>query len=78
MEFNIVNYTPNRFNILISTIAFLVLSIILFSSVSAFNPNATKYELIKFWGSKGTGNGQFNRPHDLDFSNDEKDSVFCR
>ena len=43
-----------------------------------FNPNATKYEVIKVWGSKGAGNGQFNRPHDLDFSNDEKDSIFCR
>ena len=42
------------------------------SSTYAFNPNATKYELFKIWGSKGTKDGQFNRPHDLDFSNDEK------
>ena len=34
--------------------------------------------VIKVWGSKGAGNGQFNRPHDLDFSTDEKDSIFCR
>lgn len=34
--------------------------------------NATKYELIKKWGSEGKGDGQFQRPHDLDFSPDEK------
>ena len=34
--------------------------------------NATKYELIKTWGSEGKGEGQFQRPHDLDFSPDEK------
>ncbi len=34
--------------------------------------NATKYEVVKVWGSKGTKDGQFQRPHDLDFSNDEK------
>lgn len=43
-----------------------------FCVVNAFDPNATKYELIKIWGSKGVGDGQFKRPHDLDFSNDEK------
>jgi tripartite motif-containing protein 71 len=42
-------------------------------TIYGYNPNATKYEVIKIWGSKGAGNGQFNRPHDLDFSNDEKD-----
>ena len=73
MEFNIVNYEPNRFNTsLIPAIVFLMLFIIHFSAVSAFDPNATKYDLIKIWGSKGTGNGQFNRPHDLDFSPSEK------
>ena len=41
-------------------------------STYGFDPNATKYGLVKTWGSKGTGDGQFNRPHDLDFSNDEK------
>jgi DNA-binding beta-propeller fold protein YncE len=34
--------------------------------------NATKYEVVKVWGSKGTADGQFKRPHDLDFSSDEK------
>src|SRR5262245_52930960 len=59
-------------------ISILALGCILFLfsiqfSTYGFKPNATKYEVMKVWGSKGTGNGQFQRPHDLDFSNDEKD-----
>lgn len=42
------------------------------SSSSHSFQNSTKYEVVKIWGSKGTGDGQFKRPHDLDFSNDEK------
>jgi tripartite motif-containing protein 71 len=30
--------------------------------------NATTYELIREWGSEGDDDGQFVRPHDLDFS----------
>jgi tripartite motif-containing protein 71 len=30
--------------------------------------NATEYELINEWGSEGDDDGQFVRPHDLDFS----------
>ena len=30
--------------------------------------NATQYEFIKKWGGEGEGEGQFKRPHDLDFS----------
>ena len=47
-------------------------SIILLSTVNAFDPNSTKYVFVKKWGSKGIGDGQFQRPHDLDFSPDEK------
>ena len=42
-----------------------------FSYVTAFQ-NATVYEFYKKWGSEGKGDGQFQRPHDLDFSPDEK------
>ncbi len=42
-----------------------------FSYASAFQ-NATVYEFYKKWGSEGKGDGQFQRPHDLDFSPDEK------
>jgi DNA-binding beta-propeller fold protein YncE len=30
--------------------------------------NATEYELVNEWGSEGDNEGQFVRPHDLDFS----------
>ena len=30
--------------------------------------NATEYELVNEWGSEGDDDGQFVRPHDLDFS----------
>jgi len=30
------------------------------------------YTFVKKWGGKGTGDGKFMRPHDLDFSPDEK------
>ena len=33
---------------------------------------ATTYEFVKKWGSKGTGDGQFQRVHDLDFDPTEK------
>jgi len=41
------------------------------NSLDSFQ-NSTKYEVVKVWGSKGTGDGQFQRPHDLDFSPDDK------
>ena len=40
-------------------------------SLSNFK-TATKYEFVKKWGSKGTGDGQFQRVHDLDFDPTEK------
>jgi DNA-binding beta-propeller fold protein YncE len=42
-----------------------------FSYVTGFQ-NATVYEFYKKWGSEGKDDGQFQRPHDLDFSPDEK------
>jgi DNA-binding beta-propeller fold protein YncE len=42
-----------------------------FSYVGAFQ-NATEYEFYQKWGTEGRGDGQFQRPHDLDFSPDEK------
>lgn len=33
--------------------------------------NATKYDLIKKWGKEGSGEGEFNRIHDLDFNPNE-------
>jgi DNA-binding beta-propeller fold protein YncE len=42
------------------------------SSVSAFDPRATDYVFVKKWGSHGTGDGQFQRVHDLAFDPLEK------
>jgi DNA-binding beta-propeller fold protein YncE len=44
---------------------------ITYSNVFAFE-NATVYKFVKKWGEEGKGDGQFQRPHDLDFSPDEK------
>jgi DNA-binding beta-propeller fold protein YncE len=36
------------------------------------NKNKENYTFVTEWGSKGTANGQFLRPHDLEFSNEYK------
>lgn len=40
------------------------------STLKSFQ-NATKYELVNEWGKEGNGDGQFIRPHDMDFSPSE-------
>jgi tripartite motif-containing protein 71 len=60
----------------------LLILVIINISISLFiallNPstyafqNATEYNFSNKWGSEGKGDGQFQRPHDLDFSPDEK------
>jgi tripartite motif-containing protein 71 len=56
---------------LILGIVSLFLYLVLNSSVFAFDPNATKYVFVKKWGSRGTGDGQFHRIHDIDFNPSE-------
>ena len=41
-----------------------------YHSVYAFE-NATYYKFIKKWGGAGSEDGQFLRPHDLDFNKEE-------
>src|ERR671910_488932 len=58
------------------TVLFVVLAVVVVAvnthlSVYAFE-KATEYKFIKKWGGAGSGDGQFLRPHDLDFSPDEK------
>jgi len=53
------------------TIGLFFISIFISSSVAGLDPNANKYTLIKKWGSEGSGNGQFQRIHDLDFDPSE-------
>jgi DNA-binding beta-propeller fold protein YncE len=57
---------------LLVIIGLLFLSIMYFSTVSAFSPQSKEYVFVKKWGSEGTGDGQFQRPHDLDFDPSEK------
>ena len=64
----------------VSTLLFLTLTTISFnfnvvkassnetSSVSNSFANTTQYEIVKKWGGEGEEDGQFKRPHDLDFS----------
>jgi tripartite motif-containing protein 71 len=44
------------------------------SNIATINTfeNATDYKFVKKWGGAGSADGQFLRPHDLDFSPDEK------
>src|SRR6266540_3033621 len=75
MMTNNINRSTNRYTYLsiglLITLSLLILSVILYSSVSAFDPNATKYVFVKKWGSRGTGDGQFLRIHDIDFNPSE-------
>jgi DNA-binding beta-propeller fold protein YncE len=57
---------------LLVIIGLLFLSMMYFSAVSAFSPQSKEYVFVKKWGSEGTGDGQFRRPHDLDFDPSEK------
>jgi tripartite motif-containing protein 71 len=41
------------------------------ASMNSSLANATDYDLIREWGSEGESDGQFVRPHDLDFSPSE-------
>jgi DNA-binding beta-propeller fold protein YncE len=41
------------------------------TSVSV-NQLSENFKFVKEWGSRGTGNGEFLRPHDLEFDNDDK------
>ena len=69
-------FTSNQFSypmigLLIATVTLLVLTVVISSAVSAFDPNTTKYVFVKKWGSRGTGDGQFMRIHDIDFNPSE-------
>ena len=65
------NKYDNILNVLIYATIVIMLS---FASSYAFAEfdNATGYKFVKKWGGAGENDGQFLRPHDLDFSPDEK------
>ena len=58
------------FSIVISGLLLLFCTIS--GSINAFDPKATDYAFVKKWGSRGTGDGQFQRVHDLAFDSSEK------
>ena len=72
-HFDLFQYPTITFFFIIALVGmfFLFTNINIVSAVSDY-ANATEYKFVKKWGSKGIGPGQFQRPHDLDFSNDEK------
>ena len=61
----------NILNLVIINISVLLSIALLIPSIYAFQ-NANEYKFHNKWGSEGKDNGQFQRPHDLDFSPDEK------
>jgi DNA-binding beta-propeller fold protein YncE len=63
----------NRLFIIFSSISvsLLLIAVLTTGTVNAFE-NATEYKFVKKWGGAGSGDGQFLRPHDLDFNPDEK------
>ena len=48
-----------------------MITVLNIGSANAFE-NAPDYKFVKKWGGKGSDDGQFLRPHDLDFTPDEK------
>jgi DNA-binding beta-propeller fold protein YncE len=61
-----------KISLLITTGFIITMSIMIScSTVSAFD-QAKEYVFVKKWGSRGTADGQFQRPHDLDFDPAEK------
>ena len=58
-----------------SLLTFMIISISTASGstqMTAGDDIEQTYTFVKKWGGEGTGNGMFLRPHDLDFSPDEK------
>jgi len=72
--------TKGFFNLVISTFgtSLLAFTVVICSIASSSaqktlgNEMEQTYTFIKKWGGEGTGDGKFLRPHDLDFSPDEK------
>ena len=63
-----------KLKIIITISSFIVLIFSVLSlnigSIDAFE-NATEYKFVKKWGGEGSKDGQFLRPHDLDFNKEE-------
>ena len=51
-------------------LSFLGAVVLTIGTVNAFE-NVTEYKFVKKWGGAGSADGQFLRPHDLDFNKEE-------
>jgi tripartite motif-containing protein 71 len=72
MELHIITrYTFSYILITIFSLLLLLLSLSNSTGAQLSFANAKAYELVKEWGSEGDEDGQFVRPHDLDFSPSE-------
>src|SRR5688500_18132909 len=68
---NLAIDTKRLFVIFSSVSLSLLLAVVLTTgTVNAFE-NATDYKFVKKWGGAGSADGQFLRPHDLDFNKEE-------
>jgi len=67
-----ISTDTKRLFVLFSSISLslLLIAVLTTGSVNAFE-NATEYKFVKKWGGAGSGDGQFLRPHDLDFNKEE-------
>lgn len=66
---------PKNSNNILKIFPYTILVVMLssfFSYVYAEFHNSTEYKFVKKWGGAGEDDGQFLRPHDLDFSPDEQ------
>jgi DNA-binding beta-propeller fold protein YncE len=71
MKMNLSTDTKRLFIIFSSiSVSLLLIAVLTIGTVNAFE-NATEYKFVKKWGGAGSGDGQFLRPHDLDFNKEE-------
>lgn len=63
-----------KFIWIILVLSFVYFAVISFAvtSMAQDSDSLQNYTFVTKWGIKGTGNGEFLRPHDLEFDNDEK------
>ena len=72
--------TGTKYLFVIYSAIFLSLSVALILPIGTVNAfeNVTEYKFVKKWGGAGLADGQFLRPHDLDFNKEETVPLYCR
>jgi tripartite motif-containing protein 71 len=59
-------------SLLFSLVSLAVYSSNIFAQIQSSVDKSHDYSFVNEWGSKGSGDGQFLRPHDLEFDNNNK------